>query len=105
MRLWENVRRWLGGRKAWASEKLPRLRRELVFVVGGETIIATPLSASGLGLMCDYADSDGRSRHVRLLHSQHAVDKALFWRDWRELGGGPLTFEDGTVFDPSEEYR
>lgn len=86
-------------KKLLVLRKTPQPATLEVAISGGRVVQAEPLHAQADRLVCRY-ESDGRQWHT-LVEIGQAMDRQAWLRAWRKLGGGGLTFEDGTPYEPS----
>lgn len=89
------------------------LRRLIRFLRGATTPAATGfvtfrdadavvrgrvIGPAGLGLIVTRDDGGGLVN--RIVRASDCLSSTLFWREWREVGGGPLFDENGRPYDP-----
>ena len=92
---------WLRGKlRAWLREPEGAASRSLEVLYDGKVQRVVGVSVIGLRILCVIPGPDQSTRH--LIGEGQVVDREHFWKLWRELGGQPLQWGDGTPFQPEK---
>jgi len=90
---------WLRGKiRVWLQGPEGPVSRSLEVLYDGKVLRVVGVAVVGLRIHCMVPGQ--RSTTVSLIGEGQAVDREHFWKLWRELGGKPFRWADGTPFRP-----